>query len=272
MVNPANAELLVVFLGRKTLQKLYLILHLGRMLQCAHDVRLDTVNPSVDDQTIYDYCGLEIHEYPDSEALQSELGILDPVDINGQGKIPHGANEQDNSPLGAKEQGNVPDDRNPSSDSGNHSMDAKPHIHLVDLSESAVLPLKGHCFLVTDSDRNSLEDAVAAVQAIGSAASSGFLIHRIYLDIYEGARIGIRYLEEMISRKLPHHVEPGELLALYADERNGAAIIDNQHDDRLRLSGLTTEYRRVLADVAKIGFKLTVKESRRFIRLADRRK
>ena len=228
--NQAHEELFVVFLGRKTLQKLYLMLHLGRMLQCAHDVRLDTVNPSVDDQVIYDYCGLEIHEYPDSDALQSELDI------------------------------------------GNQTMDAKPLIHLVDLSESAALPVNGHCFLVTDSDRNSLEDAVAAVQAIGSAVSSGFRIHRIYLDIFEGARVGIRYLEEMISRKLPHHVEPGELLALYVDERNGAAIIDNQHDDRLRLSGLTTEYRRVLADVAKIGFRLPVKESLRFIRLADRRK
>lgn len=242
----------VVFLGRRTLQKLYLMLHLGRMLQSTRSVRLDTVNPSVDKQTIYDYCGLEIHEYPDSESLRAELDTL------GQNDTENHHRTLDADPVAR--------------DNGLDPLETRSSIHMVDLPDLAVLPENSQCFLVTDSDRNSLDQAVASLQASGSASSARFLVHRIYLDIWEGARIGVRYLEEMISRKFPENAIAGEQLTLAADERNWAAIIDNQHDDRLRLSGLTTEYRRLLADVAAIGFRMPLKESGRQIRLADRRK
>ena len=242
----------VVFLGRRTLQKLYLMLHLGRMLQCTRPVRLDTVNPSVDKQTIYDYCGLEIHEHPDSESLQAELDTL-------------GQNDMGNHHRTSSAEPAV-------RDNGLTAMGIRSPVHMVDLPDLAVLPENGQCFLVTDSDRNSLDQAVAALQASGSASPAQFLVHRIYLDIWEGARISVRYLEEMISRKFTANAMKGELLTLVADERNWASIIDNQHDDRLRLSGLTTEYRRLLADVAAIGFRMPLKESVRQIRLADRRK
>ncbi len=242
----------VVFLGRRTLQKLYLVLHLGRMLQCARSVRLDTVNPSVDQQTIYDYCGLEIHEHPDSESLQTELEQLGQNDVQSEIQVP----SVEISPQGNRL----------------ISMGTLSPIHMVDLPDRAVLPKNSQCFLVTDSDRNSLDQAMAALQASRSASPAQFVVHRIYLDIWEGAHIGVRYLEEMISRNFPEKAIAGERLSLAADERNWAAIIDNQHDDRLRLSGLTTEYRRLLADVAAIGFRLPLKESVRQIRMADRRK
>jgi hypothetical protein len=256
--NPAESSIPVtntnpaVFLGRRTLQKLYLLLHLGRMLQGSHTVRLDTVNPSADILTIYDYCGLEIREYPDSETLQAELAWLWRMAPEGgyHGKAAVNA-DLDSGPAGSG---------------------AKPTAHLVDLPDKAALPEGSQCFLVTDTDRNSLEQAGSALLATGHAAHAKFSVHRIYLDIWEGSRIGIRYLEEMISRHFPANAMAGELLTLVADERNWAAIIDNQHDDRLRLSGLTQEYRRLLADLATIGFHVPMKESKKLIRLADRRK
>lgn len=242
----------VVFLGRRTLQKLYLMLHLGRMLQSTRSVRLDTVNPSVDVLTICDYCGLELREYPDSETLQEELARLGLM-------YPEGLNQENAAGSADRE-------------SGSDVPGIRPSIHLVDLPDKAMLPEGGQCFLVMDSDRDSLEQAGTALQASRCDESAKFRVHRIYLDIWEGARIGVRYLEEKILRSFPPNAMAGELLTLGADDRNWAAIIDNQHDDRLRLSGLTSEYRRLLAEVAAIGFRIPLKESIRQIRLADRRK
>jgi hypothetical protein len=236
------------------------MLHLGRMLQSTRAVRLDTVNPSVDVLTICDYCGMELREYPDSETLQAELARLGRMDPEGL--------TQENAGRNASENTAGPADR----ESGRDVPGIHPSILLVDLPDKAMLPEGGQCFLVTDSDRNSLEQAETALQASGCEAAARFLVHRIYLDIWEGARVGVRYLEEKLLRSFPPNAMAGELLTLGADDRNWASIIDNQHDDRLRLSGLTSEYRRLLADVAAIGFRIPLKESIRQIRLADRRK
>jgi hypothetical protein len=214
------------------------------------------VNSSVDILTIYDYCGLEIHEHPDSEALMTELEKF--------GQIGPKVSNRENAADGSSETS--------CRENGLGMPGIRPTIHLVDLSDKVVLSEGGQCFLVTDSDRNSLEQAGTALQASGPDERARFLIHRVYMDMWEGSRVGVRYLEDKILRDFPPNAMAGELLTLGADERNWAAIIDNQHDDRLRLSGLTSEYRRLLADVASIGFRIPVKESMRQIRLADGRK
>jgi hypothetical protein len=58
----------LVFLGRRTLSKLYLMLHLGRLMSLSGPVRLDTVNPQVSAETCYEHNGIDIHEHPDRKA------------------------------------------------------------------------------------------------------------------------------------------------------------------------------------------------------------
>ncbi len=215
----------IVFLGRRTLQKLYFLLHLGRMLQVGGLVRLDTVNPSVEEETLYDYCGLEICEYPNVETLL-EAGT-------------------------ARKSGAV--------------------YHLLDVPEGVPIQENGQLFLITDADRVSVEHAMDALQTVGRL-SGRVRAHRIFLDICDGSRISVRYLEGLLMKKTPYNVEFGELFALCADERSWAAILENQHDDRLRLSTLGSGYARLLAGVAEIAFGLGTRESFRRIRLADRRR
>ncbi len=214
-----------VFLGRRTLSKLYLLLHLGRMLQVGGSVRLETINSSVDERTLYDYCGLEICEYPTAEALMDGI-----------------RQERPNAEYS-----------------------------LVDVPDGMQIEDDGECFLVTDSDRVSVEHALEAVRSAGRL-SGPFHVHRVFLDICDGSRISVRYLEEMITRKFPLNAQIGELFALGADERDRATMLENQHDDRLRLGTLGSGYRRLLAGLAETAFKVDLRESQRRMKQADRRK
>lgn len=218
------------FLGRRTLQKLYLMLHFGRMLRMRGPVRLDTINPAVTEETIYDYNGIEIHEHACVEAIHAVLA----------------------GGVKREEPGNL------------------ESRHLVDISHECELPVSGPLLLVMDPDRNSVETGMTMLAAIGEQAM-GKPVHRVYLDLCASSRVGYRYLELLVSKNLPQAAVEGKWYAVEAEERNTGVILDNQHDDRLRLSRLSSSYHALLKGLAWTAFGIPFKESTRCIRQADKR-
>ena len=227
----------LAFLGRRTLSKLYLMLHFGRMLSGSGGVRMDTVNPVVESETVYDYCGLEIHEHGDGDCLRKALS-----DTGKQVAPQTGGNERTADGL-----------------------------WMLDIPDYAALADRGSVFLVTDPDRNSLEEGFEAVRRT-AARSPGVRVHRVYLDVCESSRINVRYMETLFARNLSNGAVSGDWLAIAAGERDQAAILDNQHDDRLRLTRLSPSYRRLLQEIALLSYGMGHKESGRLLRMADRRK
>lgn len=218
--NPAQHQPLC-FLGRRTLSKLYLMLHLGRMLSQGDPVRLDTINPLVLAETCYDHNGIEIHEFPDAAGLMLNL-----AETTGSRR-------------------------------------------LVDLAEPWCVPQEGHLVLVVDPDRNSMEAGFTTLAECGRQ-SNRFSVHRVYLDLCEFSRIGVRYLEGVLARHFPPLAIQGEWYALNADERDHGVILDNQHEDTLRLNRLSPAYRALLLELAKTCFGLSAMEATRCLRMADK--
>lgn len=243
----------VVFLGRRTLSKLYLMLHFGRMLSAAGFVRLDTVNPGVADEAVYDYCGIEIHEHPDPDNLRLVQRQTDAVFM---------ASCRDQA-FSGQDAGQVAGQVGPAG--------ASPICWMLDLPDYVNNAACGQVYLVTDPDRNSLEEGFDAVRRTASWAP-GVRVHRIYLDVCESSRIDVRYMETLFARNLSKDIVCGEWLAIAASERDQGAILDNQHDDRLRLSRLSPSYRRLLQELAALSHGLGGTASRKLLGMADRRK
>lgn len=227
----------LVFLGRRTLSKMYLMLHFGRMLSGMRSVRMDTVNPAVGEESVYDYCGLEIHEHPDGDCLRSALPEtgMQSVELNNE--------------SGCRAEG----------------------LWMLDIPDYVQMTDPGSVFLVTDPDRNSLEEGFESVRRT-AVHSPGIRVHRVYLDLCEASRINVRYMETLFTRNLPHGAVGGKWLAIAACERDQAAILDNQHDDRLRLSRLSSTYRQLLQEMAVLSCGMGYKESWRLLRMADHKK
>lgn len=221
------------FLGRRTLPKLYLMLHLGRMLSRIGPVRLDTVNPLVLAETCYDHNGVEIHEFPDAAGLRMSIEGMTSESSVAKGSEADGCR------------------------------------WLVDVAEPLRIPQDGRLVLVMDPDRNSMESGLSSLTATGQQ-SSRFRVHRVYLDLCESSRIGARYLEGLLARHFPPLAIQGEWYALTADERNQGAILDNQHEDTLRLNRLSPSYRALLLELAKTCFGLSPAEAAHCLRMADK--
>ncbi len=231
-----------VFLGRRTLSKLYLMLHYGRMLSMGGPVRLDTVNQGIAAKSVYDYCGIEVHEHPHAESLRLVM------DRAGAPDMPYRPDMAADGLAGPMK-----------------------GCHMLDLSDYGSCGTGGQIFLVTDPDRNSLEEGFDAVRRTASR-SPGIRVHRVYLDVCESARIDVRYMETLFARNLSRDIVCGEWLAIAASERDQAAILDNQHDDRLRLSRLSPSYRRLLQALAVLSHDLGGAATRRLLAMADRRR
>ncbi len=213
----------LVFLGRRTLSKLYLMLHLGRLMSLSGPVRLDTVNPQVSAETCYEHNGIDIHEHPDEESLRRSLSL----EPETEGR------------------------------------------RMLDAAGAVSLPPHGRLVLVTDPDRNSVEGAMSALSGCGGSFCR---VHRVYVDLCAETRVGVRVLEGMLLRSLPEQATPGQWYALEMDERDRGAMLNNQHEDTLRLNRLTPSYRALLAALARTCFGMTAIETARALRDADKRK
>jgi hypothetical protein len=228
----------VCFLGRRTLSKLYLMLHFGRMLGQCGPVRLDTVNPLAQSERGYGYNGIDMHEHPDPFSLQQSVSDL-----------------WEKAVLGEQEQA--------CPDSG------LPVWHFVDSAEGLDISSSCKLVLVMDPDRNSVESGFAALSEM-VVKNPELLVHRVYLDLQRYSRIGARYLEGMLMQHMAQAGHLGEWFALEAQERDQGAVLDNQHDDRLRLGRLSPSYHLLLKELAVLLFGLPARESTRLLRIADR--
>lgn len=245
------------FLGRRTLSKIYLMLHFGRMLTQHGTVRLDTVNRLISMETIYDHNGIEVHEYPDESQLQAALKESWHNTARGTASATATTAMGQTSAIVTADQDEETIHR------------SSPFYHLVDLEEAFPLPVDTDVLLVTDPDRNSMEKGFSLLSATG-LLSERFRVHRIYLDVCEASRIGVRYLEGLLMRFLPPSASLGEWYALSMEENNQGAILDNQHEDMLRLGRLSSSYHALLKELAYSGYGISKALSTRCIRMADK--
>lgn len=230
----------VCFLGRRTLSKLYLMLHLGRMLGAAGLVRMDTVNPNASEEMAYTYNGIEMREHPNPAQLLESVS-----------QIRHG-------------EGGMAEDRT------GQARESTPRWHFIDMAENMALPSMNRLVLVLDPDRNSLETGLATLaEMVGREPD--LLIHRVYLDLLRTSRVGAAYMEGMLKRHVSQGGRLGEWFALEAHEQDQGAILDNQHDDRLCLGRLSSSYKLLLKELAMLLFGLPAGECARLMRAVNRK-
>lgn len=264
----ASLQKPLFFVGRQSLSKLYLVLHFGRMLSGMGKVGFVTVNPDAQEETIYDYCGIEVRELPLARFVISEAGSFCHSDEDNACFTP--GTEGKSSPGLQEGRLKTSDSLSPHNKDYEKNRSGNECFRIVNLPDSTGVPDNSNVLMVTDPDRNSLEEGILSIRELAKL-SSKFILHRIYLDVCDNTRVDVRYLEAKIFKELPVNAILGSWYALMHDEKNMGAIYDNQHDDTLRLLPLSSSYHKLLASLAYSIYGIPIKQCYKLIRSSDKR-